>query len=248
MCSPKKHVASLEEGNQDVLVLNICHCYVDGSNDTNDVNDSENIFDSDCESLVNETGSCSDEVSLCQWQQNLFDEDDSIYRTEMPNSFYDLNNDNDTSIVVPSPKYRKSHGRNLTLINFDSLLDTGAADEANTNKTVLDKSRTKVQFWLNQSSSPLSRNKSRNVKIETDIENLFDHSHIPRETDAEHQNDQDKHNIPKHAGHQLNELETSGSKRKRIVSHDDYEHRNAKRSKKEGWFNYLPDWLTNFFS
>ena len=99
MCSPRKNVSILTKGREtspkmdkDKLVIEICECYVKEE----DSNDIENQESEDDASLINETGSIEDALEAnSSWNENLIENDDSIYMVQFPSSFCEFNDENE---------------------------------------------------------------------------------------------------------------------------------------------------------
>ena len=102
MCSPRKQVTkTVEDVNElgkTAILLNVCECYIESSQDNLHDDPKKEILNlvkdenEDADSLVNETGSCQDENEETSfWNEKMFSEDDSIYNVLMPKSFYELN-------------------------------------------------------------------------------------------------------------------------------------------------------------
>ena len=250
------------------LTLKICECYhsifykdgdsfnrgsCDRESDIEETEEqSEDLVDDKEErlSLVNETGSLSDE------EGGLIDEDDSIYKVEFPNSFAELEKSQQSVSNTPqAASSRRSHRRNQTVVNFDSILGTSE------DRIVIQEEDTdKVSAWLNSETSLTKQRKGilrRKSELEDDI--LRPARVIPSVGLDERFN---RNFHPKYSQVSLNlvkdldspgELElsrTSAGKRKRVREEEEEEtvpQKVCRTSPQDGWFTFIPRWISGFF-
>ena len=250
------------------LTLKICECYHSmfsqdgdslnrGSSDReSDIAEteelSEDLVDDGEErlSLVNETGSLSDEEGC------LIDEDDSIYKVEFPNSFAELEKSQLSVSNTPQvTSSRRSHRRNQTVVNFDSIL--GTSEE----RIVIQEEETdKVSAWLNSETS-LSKQRKGILRRKSELED--DILRPVREISSVGLDERFNRKIhPKYSQVSLDlvkdldspgELELSRSsvgKRKRVREEEEEEmvpQKICRTSQQDGWLTFIPRWISGFF-
>lgn len=231
------------------LIVKVCDCYVsinrvpyvedreEGVETEEEVSDDDDITNTEG-SLVNETGSCEDENETCNWDESMFEKNDSIYKVTMPNSFHELLMNK--SVNTPDLNNPKQHRRNQTMTNFDSVINMKDSSFS----TVFDERNSRVSTWLNSSGNvSLKRNKTPENCPDDSVDLLTNQS----------RNIDDRHVRKIHPKYeQTNCLEHSNSKKRKrvsIVEEPEFLPVSAKKVKTshKGFFSSLTGWICDLF-